>query len=99
MSLAQNVERLEEMISAMPYPEMPVVIDEIQKLPPSPSDDIRMTKGHPQGNQNSSGCKSFGFLGVVCSTMGTRSSIWVRKRLGARLSLRPRKRRERAQDR
>ncbi len=33
MSLAQNVERLEEMISAMPYPEMPVVIDEIQKLP------------------------------------------------------------------
>lgn len=33
MSLAQNPERLEEMISAMPYPELPVIIDEIQKLP------------------------------------------------------------------
>jgi predicted AAA+ superfamily ATPase len=33
MSLAQNPERLEEMISAMPHPEYPVIIDEIQKLP------------------------------------------------------------------
>jgi len=33
MPLAQNPERLEEMLSAMPYPEYPVIIDEIQKLP------------------------------------------------------------------
>lgn len=34
MTLAKDPERLEEMISAMPYPELPVIIDEIQKLPP-----------------------------------------------------------------
>jgi len=33
MPLAQNPERLEEFIQAMPYPELPVIIDEIQKLP------------------------------------------------------------------
>ncbi len=33
LSLARNPERLEEMITAMPYPELPVIIDEIQKLP------------------------------------------------------------------
>lgn len=33
MPLAQNPEHLEEMIRAMPYPELPVVIDEIQKMP------------------------------------------------------------------